>query len=189
MKTLVWGVFLLSALAFTQACNNSGSSGSSSGQDAVDSAKTANKVNQPVQKDASDFAVEAANGGMMEVELGKVAQDKAVSQRVRDFGAMMVKDHSAADDNLKQIASNLNITLPDSVSDDTRKDIDKLKMKKGKDFDKAYVDMMLDDHQKDIAKFRQCADNCSDSAIRSFAATTLPTLEKHLDSIQAIAKK
>jgi putative membrane protein len=153
----------------------------------VDSAKTVNKVVQPVQKDASDFAVAAANGGMMEVELGKIAEEKAVNKKVKDFGAMMVKDHTAANDNLKSVAGMLNITLPDSVSDDTRKEIDKLKMKKGKDFDKAYVDMMLDDHKKDIAEFRKCADNCSDSSIKSFASTTLPTLEKHLDSIQAIA--
>jgi putative membrane protein len=63
---------------------------------------------------------------------------------------MMVKDHSQANENLKTIANSLNIALPDSVSDDTRKEIDKLKMKKGKDFDKAYVDMMVDDHKKDI---------------------------------------
>ena len=62
-------------------------------------------------------------------------------------------------------------------------------MKKGKDFDKAYVNMMVDDHKKDIAEFRKCADNCSDSTIKNFAATTLPVLEKHLDSIQAIAAK
>jgi putative membrane protein len=64
-----------------------------------------------------------------------------------------------------------------------------MKMKKGKDFDKEYVSMMLDDHKKVIADFRKCADNCSDSTIKSFAANTLPVLEKHLDSIQAIAHK
>jgi putative membrane protein len=64
-----------------------------------------------------------------------------------------------------------------------------MKMKKGKDFDKEYVSMMLDDHKKDIAEFRKCADNCSDSTIKSFAYNTLPVLEKHLDSIQVIANK
>lgn len=187
MKLLFSGLCLAAGLFTLQACNNNADT--SSHEDAVDSAKSVNKVVQPVQKDASDFAVAAANGGMMEVELGKVAEEKGVSQRVKDFGAMMVKDHSAANDNLKTIAGTLNIALPDSVSDDSRKEIDKLKMKKGKDFDKAYVDMMLDDHKKDIAEFRKCADNCSDSSIKSFASTTLPTLEKHLDSIQAISGK
>lgn len=184
MKPLLFGLCLLAGLFVFQACNNNAATNS---QDAVDSAKTVNKEVKPVQKDASDFAVAAANGGMMEVELGKVAEEKGVNQRVKDFGAMMVKDHSAANDNLKGIAASLNITLPDSVSNDARKDIDQMKMKKGKAFDKAYVDMMLDDHKKDIAEFRKCADNCSDSTIKSFASTTLPVLEKHLDSIQAIA--
>ncbi len=184
MKSLLFGLLLLAGLFVVQSCNNNSATSS---QDAVDSAKTVNKEVKPVQKDASDFAVAAANGGMMEVELGKVAEEKGISQRVKDFGAMMVKDHSAANDNLKSIATSLNITLPDSVSNDTRQEIDKMKMKKGKAFDKAYVDMMLDDHKKDIAEFRKCADNCSDSTIKSFAATTLPVLEKHLDSIQAIA--
>ena len=182
---LLFGFFLFTSLFAMQACN-SNSSGDNH-EDAVDSAQAVNKQVKPVQKDASDFAVAAANGGMMEVELGKVAEDKAMSKRVKDFGAMMVTDHSAADDQLKTIASTLNITLPDSVSDDTRKEIDKLKMKKGKDFDKAYVDMMLDDHKKDIAEFQKCASDCSDSTIKAFASNTLPTLEKHLDSIEVIA--
>ena len=126
---------------------------------------------------------------MMEVALGKIAQEKAVSSRVKAFGAMMVEDHSEANSHLKSIASELNIALPDSVSDDARKEMDKLSMKKGKDFDKAYVDMMVDDHKKDIAEFRKCADKCSDSTIKNFAYVTLPVLEKHLDSIQAIAGK
>ncbi len=113
--------------------------------------------------------MEAANGGMMEVELGKIAQENASSPRVKAFGAMMVKDHTEAGNNLKQIATSLNIALPDSVSNDSRKEIDNMKMKKGKEFDKAYVSMMLDDHKNDIAEFRKCADNCSDSTIKSFA--------------------
>ena len=157
--------------------------------DTVDSAKKVNKEVKPVQADASNFVVNAANGGMMEVELGKIAEDRAANARVKAFGEMMVKDHSEANNNLKGIANSLNIAVPDSVSNDTRKEIDELKMKKGKDFDKAYVSMMVDDHKKDIAEFRKCADNCSDSTIKNFAATTLPVLEKHLDSIQAIAAK
>ncbi|MDP4213901.1 MAG: DUF4142 domain-containing protein, partial [Bacteroidota bacterium] len=92
MKSLIFALCLTTGLFAVQACNNSTSSDSH--EDSVDSAKAVNKTVQPVQKDASDFAVAAANGGMMEVELGKLAQEKAVSQRVKDFGSMMVKDHS-----------------------------------------------------------------------------------------------
>jgi len=183
MKTVLISLALATGLGLC-ACNDGNSE---KHEDAVDSAKDVNKVVKPVQADASNFAVEAANGGMMEVLLGKVAQENASSPRVKAFGEMMVKDHTEAGDKLKNIASSLNIALPDSVSDDSRKEIDKLKKKKGKDFDKAYVSMMVDDHKKDIAEFRKCADNCSDSSIKSFASDALPVLEKHLDSIQAIA--
>jgi putative membrane protein len=183
MKNLLFYTLVFLSLVFFS-CNNN-----TQKQDTVDSAKAVNKEVKPVQADASNFAVEAANGGMMEVELGKIAQEKASNPRVKDFGAMMVKDHTEAGNNLKEIATTLNIALPDSVSNDTRKEIDKMKMKKGKEFDKAYVSMMVDDHKKDIAEFRKCADNCSDSTIKSFASNTLPVLMKHLDSIQAIAGK
>jgi putative membrane protein len=183
-KVLISGLFAFS-LGFV-ACNNGNNDNH---QDTVDSAKAVNKEVKAVQPDASNFAVAAANGGMMEVELGKIAENQAVNPRVKAFGAMMVKDHSEANATLKGISSTLNIALPDSVSDDTRKEIDKMKMKKGKDFDKDYVSMMVDDHKKDIAEFKKCGENCSDSTIKSFANNTLPVLEKHLDSIQAIANK
>jgi putative membrane protein len=181
-------VFFSSVLALGLglcSCNNN----SNGHQDTVDSAKAVNKEVKAVQPDASNFAVKAADGGMLEVELGKIAQKNAFSPRVKAFGEMMVKDHTEGNNNLKGIASSLNIALPDSVSDDNRKEIDHMKMKKGKDFDKAYINMMVDGHKKVIAEFRQCADNCSDSTVKSFAYNTLPVLEKHLDSIQAIAGK
>ena len=185
MKTQVLFCSLLSLAVGFLACNSS----NNDKKDTVDSAIAVNKEVKPVQADASNFAVNAANGGMMEVELGKIAEENASSPKVKAFGAMMVKDHSEAGNTLKGIASTLNIALPDSVSNDTKKEIDMLKMKKGKAFDKAYVSMMVDDHKKDIAEFRKCADNCSDTTIKAFAYNTLPVLEKHLDSIQAIAGK
>jgi putative membrane protein len=184
MKTLLFYPAMFLVLGLFSCGNNTEKT-----QDTVDSAKAVNKEVKPVQADASNFAVEAANGGMTEVELGKIAEENASNPRVKAFGEMMVKDHTEAGNNLKGIATSLNIALPDSVSNDSKKEIDHMKMKKGKDFDKAYVSMMVDDHKKDIAEFRKCADNCSDSTIKSFAATTLPVLMKHLDSIQAIAGK
>jgi putative membrane protein len=183
MKTVFFS-FIMTASVALISC---GSNNSNQSQDSVDSAKTVNKEVKAVQPDASNFAIAAADGGMTEVELGKIAQENASSPRVKAFGEMMVRDHTEANNNLKGIATSLNIALPDSVSDASKKEIEHMKMKKGKDFDKAYVSMMVDDHKKDIAEFRKCADNCSDSTIKAFAGNTLPVLEKHLDSIQAIA--
>jgi putative membrane protein len=187
MKKLFFGLSMMLSIFLIQSC--SGGNSSDTSKDSVDSAKTVNKEVKAVEKDASDFAVKAADGGMMEVEAGRIAQKKGVSERVKNFGAMMIKDHMEANNNLKGIASSLNVALPDSLGKDAKDDIEKLSKKSGKDFDKAYVDMMLDDHQKDVAEFRKAADNLSDSTIREFARKTLPVLETHLDSIRSIAGK
>jgi len=125
----------------------------------------------------------------MEVELGKIAQEKATNPRIKEFGAMMVKDHSDANEQLKSLAQQKNITLPANVSDKQQKDIDDLNKKTGKDFDKAYMNMMLDDHKKDIKKFEKAGNNLKDAEIKSFAMSALPTLQKHLDSARAITGK
>lgn len=143
----------------------------------------------PVDKDATDFAVTAANGGMAEVAMGKVAQTNAYSQRVKDFGAMMVKDHSEAGDKLKSLAGKKNITLPATLSDKEQKHINDMQKKTGKDFDKAYMSMMLDDHKKDIKEFQKASTDGKDADLKSFALTTLPVLQKHLDSARTITGK
>ncbi|MBS1600142.1 MAG: DUF4142 domain-containing protein [Bacteroidetes bacterium] len=186
MKKVFFGFTMLISAYAIQSCSGGNTADN---KDSVDSAKQENKEVKAVQKDASDFAVKAADGGMMEVEAGKLAQEKGVSKRVKNFGAMMVKDHTAANDQLKSIASSLNVALPDSLGNDAKDEIAKLSKKQGKDFDKAYVDMMLDDHEKDVTEFRKAADNLSDSSIKEFARKTLPVLETHLDSIRAISGK
>ncbi|MVT43925.1 DUF4142 domain-containing protein [Chitinophaga oryziterrae] len=155
-------------------------------EDAVDSAKAVNKETAPVDKESSDFAVKAADGGMMEVRLGKLAQDKAVNPRVKEFGAMMVRDHSKADDELKAIAANKNITLPDSVGNDFQEHIRDMEKLSGKDFDKHYMDMMVSDHKDDIKMFDKAASDLTDPELKTFASNTLPTLRAHQDSAKAI---
>jgi len=150
---------------------------------------TMSKSTTPVTKDVSDFAEEAATGGLMEVELGKVAQQNATNPRVKDFGAMMEKDHSDANDQLKTLAQQKNIMLPTAPTDKQQKEIDNLSKKTGKDFDKAYMSMMLDDHKKDIKKFEKAGKDLKDDDVKSFAMKTLPTLQKHLDSAKAITGK
>jgi putative membrane protein len=102
---------------------------------------------------------------------------------------MMVEDHTKANDNFKALASKKSITLPSWVTEDQRKDIDKLSKKNGKDFDKAYVDMMVKDHKDDIREFEDAETKVADNDVKNFITTTLPVLKKHLDSIQAIKSK
>jgi putative membrane protein len=142
----------------------------------------------PFSKADSGFVMEAAAGGMMEVEAGKLAQQNAASDRVKNFGSMMVADHSAANQQLSGLASSHGITLPSALPAAEQKHLDAMKSLTGKAFDKHYVSMMVDDHKKDIGKFKMAAEKCDDSQLKSWASTTLPTLQKHMDSINAIKK-
>jgi putative membrane protein len=185
---------MLCLLGFLSACNNA------SNKDAVEKADSANEKKadtdsnsthpatsaMAVDKDCSDFMVKAADGGMEEVEMGKLANGKATNQRVKNFGQMMVDDHSKAGDELKSLASQKNVTLPAAMGDDHHKDMDDLNKKKGKDFDKSYMKMMVNDHEKDISEFEKAAKNATDADLKAWAEKTLPVLRKHLDSAKAI---
>ena len=153
-------------------------------------AKDANeeKFDDTKLEDDTEFAVEAANGGMMEVQLGQLAQTNASSAAVKQFAAMIVKDHGAANDELKSIAQAKNITLPAAINEDAKKMYDDLAAKKGADFDKAYVDMMVDDHKKDIDKFEEEAKDGKSPELKAFAAKVLPVLKAHKEKIDAIKK-
>ena len=101
----------------------------------------------------------------------------------------MINDHTEAGDKLKHIASQKNIILPGILDQEEQKHVDDLQKKSGSDFDKMYMDMMLDDHKDDIKEFQKAGNNCKDADLKNFAITTLPVLEKHLDSAKAITAK
>jgi putative membrane protein len=177
------------------ACNNS-----SSNQDSVDSAQDMNDSmlpdsnssamnSAPASEEDAKWAVDVANSGMTEIELSKVAQTKASDPRLKDFADMMVTDHTAAADKLKQLAAAKSITLPDKLSDASQKKLDDLNKKTGKDFDKAYTNDMLDGHKDAVDAFDKGSKNLQDADLKNFASTTLPTIQMHQDSIKAIAGK
>jgi len=190
---------LLLALPFTIiACNNES-------KDSVEKADSTNEVKadtmnnlsdttntnkggtMAVDQSTADFMVKVADVGMTEVKLGQMAQDKGTNQRVKNFGSMMVKDHSQAGDELKRLARNKNVTLPATPGDDHQKKIDDLDKKTGKDFDKAYMNAMVDGHQSAVNDFEKNTDN-KDPDVKAWVDKTLPTLKIHLDSAKAIKK-
>ncbi len=128
------------------------------------------------------FADEAARGGMMEVMMGELAAINATNPKVKALGQMMVKDHTAANDELKSWATTLGYSLPTSLDSDKQMKYDNLKAKIGMDFDKAYTDLMVSDHKADIASYKKEASEGAESALKSFASKTVPTLEQHLKS-------
>ncbi|MEO7988941.1 MAG: DUF4142 domain-containing protein [Chryseolinea sp.] len=139
------------------------------------------KFNDSEIENDTEFAVAAADGGMLEVELGKLAQANASSEQTKMFGEMMVSDHSKANEELKTLATQKNISLPTELSDKNRKTYNDLAEKTGKDFDDAYTDFMVKDHKKDIDKFKKEAENGEDQDLKSWAAGKISTLEHHLE--------
>jgi len=134
------------------------------------------------------FVVNTADAGMTEIQAGQLAEQMGMAKDVKKYGAMMVKDHTAAADKLKAIAASKNMTLPSTLSPDAQKTIDDLQKKQGKDFDKAYIDQMIADHKKVISAFESESKNGSDADIRGFADSTLHTLRHHLDEAEKCNK-
>lgn len=134
------------------------------------------------------FAVDAADGGTAEVELGKMAQQKAANPQLKEFGAMMVSDHSMINNEMKNIAKNKGITLPKIMSDDLQKLRKKLYKKSGKEFDRAYLAAMIKDHKQDIRTFEAAIKELRDTDLRRFAGINLPILKKHLSIIEKIER-
>ena len=201
MKKIVFfsGV-VFAAIFVNTGCNNSGS-GSSSADTAsatktdtgtsssrTDTASTSRVEKNPVtlSKDDSTFVIKAADAGMTEVQLGNIAQQNAANDKVKQFGQMMVKDHSAAGDQLKKIAQSKNIMIPDSLSSDSKKHVAELQKKKGKEFDRAYMKMMVAGHEKVLKEFETEQSKGADAELKAFAAQTVPTIKGHLDSAKAI---
>jgi putative membrane protein len=141
-----------------------------------------------VEKTDADFSVEAANGSMIEIQLAALAKTKAVNKRVKNFAAMMIEDHNRINAELKRIATAKNITLPEALSAEAKNDIEKLSKKEKTEFDRAYMNMMVKDHKNDVAKFTRMAKDSKDPALRAFVKETLPILQMHLDSANAIDK-
>jgi putative membrane protein len=126
------------------------------------------------------FATKAAQGGMAEVKLGELAQQKGQSQAVKDFGSRMVADHTKANDELKSLAGRKGITLPSDVDARDQAIYDFLSKLQGAAFDRAYMRDMVADHRADVTEFRRESEHGSDADLKAFAAKTLPTLEDHL---------
>ena len=130
------------------------------------------------------FIEEAAQGGMAEVQLGQLAQQKASNDQVKQFGKKMADDHQKANDEIKKIASNKGINLPTDLSSGDRREYDKLQKMSGADFDREYMKEMVSDHKKDVKDFQSEGKSAKDADIKNFASSTLPTLQQHLDLAQ-----
>jgi putative membrane protein len=132
------------------------------------------------------FAMKAAQGGMAEVQMGKLAAEKAGSADVRAFGQQMVDDHSKANDDLKSVAEKEGMTLPADMNAHQHAMYSRLEKLSGAAFDRAYVGDMVMDHQEDVKEFQKETNSGKDDQIKAFASRTLPVIQGHLDKIKSI---
>jgi putative membrane protein len=132
------------------------------------------------QRKDADFAVAAADGGQLEVQLGQLALKNSSNTEIKKFGQSMIDDHSRANEELKALARQKGITLPIALSDKNQKDYEDLAKKTGLEFDKAYCEFMVKDHKEDIDEFKKEAEKGTDPEIKAWAQGKIATLEHHL---------
>lgn len=187
MKNLL--LLTIAPLIILSACNSNDKDDSKKVADEQNEHKEdSGTLNKKIDDDA-EFVTESRSGVLMEVQLGTYAEKNAASPEVKQFGARMVRDHGKDRDELKALASGKNISIPDVPGEKFQDHITDLEKKKGADFDKAYIDFMVDDHHNDISEFSKEVKEGKDSAIVSFARKGLPVLQEHLMMAQAIQKK
>jgi putative membrane protein len=136
-----------------------------------------------------EFATDAAEGGLKEVQLGELAQQQAESAEVQQFGQRMVEDHGKANEQLMQIAQQKGIELPQELSEDAQQLYEELQQKSGAEFDRAYMDEMVSDHEEDVETFQEYVETGQDPDLTSFAEQTLPVLQEHLELAQQTQKQ
>lgn len=184
------GAVLMASMLFAVMMFIGCKGGGNADRNGVDSAMDINdqKIDDSttaVATNEANFLVEAANGGMTEVQAGQIAQEKATNDDVKKFAAKMVEDHTKLNDQLKSLASKLNVTIPSAINGNSQSMIDKLNNAKSVDFNKTYMDMIVEDHNKDVDFFQKTAANASNPEIHDFVTNALPILQSH----QQMAKK
>lgn len=189
MKRSMVTSFFLAGAIFISSCNDASNTNdtdnamdTATGITRDDTINNNNSILSPdnTMADDSGFVLKAAEGGLMEVQLGKLALKNASSAAVKKHAQMMVNDHGKANTELKTLAKSKNITLPTALGSEKQNKYDELKGKTGAEFDKDYTSYMVDDHKKDIEDFKKQAERGFDAEIKSWAAGKVPTLESHL---------
>ena len=146
-------------------------------------------ANKVVSSSDKDFMGKAVQGGLAEVQLGGIAVQKAQNEEVKAFGQKMITDHSRANSELRTIITQKGVNIPSTTTVEQAESMNKLSKLSGAAFDKEYVRMMVEDHEKDVAEFQKEANTGTDIDTKEFAADTLPKLKMHLEMIKSISSK
>lgn len=135
------------------------------------------------------FLIDAAEMQLEEISLGKLAQEKGTTAEVKELGKMMEKDHTKTLKELKTLARSKSVSIPASITEDSKDSYEKLNKKSGTDFDKAYADRMVEHHEDAIKMFEEASAESKDAEIRTWASDKLPGLKTHLKHAEACKKE
>jgi putative membrane protein len=135
------------------------------------------------------FIEKALVGNMFEIEIGKIAAQKATNPEVKGFGQKMVDDHGKANDELKKIAESKNIMIPNKLDKEHQEKLDKASKLSGSDFDKKYMKMMVKGHKRVASEYKKEAEKGKDPQTKDYASKTLPIVQEHLKMAQDIEGK
>lgn len=143
-------------------------------------------VEKPGRQAERAFISDAARGNMFEEQAGRLATTRAESKKVKEFGRRMQDDHSKLQSQTKGLAQREGAPLPKRLDERQRKTIDRLSKLRGAEFDREYMSTMVDDHETDVKKFQDKAENAADPEVKSFAKKARPTLEDHLQQARDV---
>jgi putative membrane protein len=199
MKNVLWAaifITLLSAGCHSRPGNKLDENAAEEAETPGDTRRKNSQTNEEAEKNVipdaplpkdGDFAREAAEAGLTEVALGKLAMERGRQKRVKQFGEMMVTDHTAANAELIRIAGRKGIQLPNESEcnkcEDERKALADLQ---GAEFDKKYIEMMVQGHRKVADQFSKESADGKDEDLKNFAAKTLPAIKHHLSMAEAM---
>lgn len=149
-------------------------------------AATALAASNNLDRSDKEFIEKAAAGGMLEVQWGQLAESKAQSADVKSYASMLVKDHSAANDELKTLAQTKGVPLPTALPRHQQRELEEVS--KASNFDKKFMEENVEDHKKDVKEFEKASKSAKDPDVKAFAAKTLPTLQSHLQQAESLEK-
>jgi putative membrane protein len=152
------------------------------------STATPGKTGEAELRNDLPFLREAGGANLMEVTLGRVAQSRASDTRVRDFGGRMVTDHSNLQQQLTTFTTKYGIGFTPGLSTEQQRDINRLQSLSGSEFDREYITMMVQNHQKDVDKFEDQSRDADSPRVRELAMQSLPVLQQHLSMAQRVAQ-
>ena len=184
-KTLLLTTFATSML-FVASCKNNQES-----EDPKEVSEEHNeaKFDNNEQENNAQFLVDATELNMEGIQLGQLAQQKGTNVHVKELGKMMEDAHMKLQKDLTLLAKSKMITIPSAATDNVKDNYTKLNEKSGKDFDKAYADLMVNKHKDAIQDFEEAATETKDAEIKNWATATLAELRNHLDHSIECQKK